>query len=151
MVIELQAALLLARLKAISHKEVAEIPDVEARYRAEAGTEKESELKQDIGDAAAMLSHRVSRYLKRTYARNLDYVTNWPDAYVYEFEMSERRLANKGEALTVSMANFVLHYALSVFYSNVSQVDLSNKHSLLTQAAETEIEKLIYTKLPPSV
>ena len=151
MVITLDAATLLARLKSISHREVAEIQDAEARYRAEAGTEKEAELKQDIRDGAAMCSHRVMRFLRRTYTRSIDNKYGWPTEFVYDLELSERRLANKGEALMTAMNDFVLHYALSKFYSNVSQIELSNKHSVLANEAAKNIDQLIYTKLPPSV
>lgn len=151
MVITLYAATLLARLKSISHREVAEIQDAEARYRAEAGTEKEAELKQDIRDGVAMCSHRVIRFLRRTFTRTVDNTPAWPESFVYDLELSERRLANKGDALETAMNDFVLHYALSKFYSNVSQIELSNKHSVLTNEAAKNIEQLLYTKLPPSV
>lgn len=151
MVVELKAQLLLIRLKSISHREVAEIPNVEARYRAEAGSEKEEDLKQCIIDGNAMCSHRVIRFLRRTYDNQVDNTPVWPDKFSYELELSERRLANKGGALQTAMADFVLHYALSEFYSHVSQGELSNKHSLLANAAAITIDNLLYTKLPPSV
>lgn len=151
MVIELNAALLLARLKSISHREVAEIPDVEARYRAEAGTEKEADLKQCIRDGNAKCLHKAIRFLKRTYTRGIDNTPDWPEAFVYELELSERRLASKGEPLKEAMENFVVEYALSKFYSNVSQMELSNKHSASALGLAKDIEDLLYTKLPPIV
>ena len=151
MVVELKAAVLLVNLKSISHREVAEIPDVEARYRAEAGSEKEADLKRCIIDGSAMCSHRVMRFLQRTYTTTVNNEPAWPLKFTYELELSERRLANKGDALETAMNDFVLHYALSKFYSNVSQMELSNKHSILTNDAALTIDKLLYTKLPPSV
>ncbi|MBR5660599.1 MAG: hypothetical protein IKW99_03520 [Bacteroidales bacterium] len=47
------------------------------------------------------------------------------------------------------MSSLVVHYALSRFYSNVSQPDLSNKHSLMAIDAGNEIDNLLYSKLPP--
>ena len=62
MLIVLSVEELMRDIKKKSHREVEErIADVEARYRAEAGTEKEDEITRCMGEAASALSHRRHR------------------------------------------------------------------------------------------
>jgi hypothetical protein len=151
MVITLYTAEIINSLRTISHREVAEIADVEARYRAEAGSEKTGEIYSCIEDAAARLSGRCARFLAGAYSTGKDNLHSLPAEYVFEFTLSERRAVNKAAPLTEAMDTFVVEYALSKFYSMVSQGDLSNKHSLLAIDAGNQIAQLLYTKQPPIV
>lgn len=151
MVITIYTAELVKRMKAVSHREVAEIADTEARYRAEAGTEKAGIIRLCISDAHARLKSRVLRFLEGSYTAASDNDLEIPTEYVYELIVSERRGVNKAEPLQAAMSDFAVEYALSKFYSTVSQTELSNKHSLLAIDAGNLIEQLLYYKQPPRV
>lgn len=151
MVIELYDDVLVKDMKTKSHYEVSEIPDAEARYRAEAGTEKEGEIHKCINEGASRLMHRCLRFLRNYYVDKRDNEEDPKTAYTYDFVLSERRSLGKAEPLAEAMNTFVVEYALSKFYATVSQGDLSNKHSLLAVDAGNRIDELLYYKLPPRV
>lgn len=150
MVIELYVSNLYNQIRAISHREVAEIPDVEARYRAEAGSEKQDDINHCIMDAAAKLEGRCARWLQESIINYADNTHSVPQSFYYEFSLSERRAVNK-DSLANAMNNFLLEYALSKFYSIVSQVELSNKHSLLALSEGKTLDEMLFTKHPPIV
>ena len=149
MVIRLYTEEIASEIREISHHEVAEIPDVEARYRAEAGTEKLTLIYRAISAATGRLIRRCSRFLKGGYTDDSDNAQPVPAEMVFDFSISERRAVGKAEILAKEMHNFIIHYALSQFYSDVSQGDLSNKHGLLAVESGNEIDTMLYSKLPP--
>lgn len=151
MVITLYFQELVNQMRAISHREVAEILDVEARYRAEAGSEKMDELRRCLDDASQKLSGLCARFLEESYTSEADNMLSVPVAYVFDLSFNERRGINKADALLNAMQNFMLEYALSKFYSIVSQGELSNKHSLLALEAGRALDELMYSKQPPRV
>ena len=152
MLITLSVEEILKDIKKKSHREVEErIPDVEARYRAEAGTEKEDEITRCMVEAASALSHRLHRYLRTWYQDEVDNQLAIPEAFVYDLSLSERRSEGKAQPLADFMHNFVVHLTLSRFYSTVSQQELSNIHSQLALDTAGMLEELIYTKKPPIV
>lgn len=151
MVITLYTEELVNRIRSISHREVAEIADVDARYRAEAGSEKMEEIYHCVDDAAGRLKARCFRFLKSEYTKRRDNVLDVPESYVFEFVLSERRAIGKADALLEAMYTFMAEYALSKFYSIVSVGELSNKHSLLALEAGNMIDSLLYVKQPPRV
>jgi len=151
MVITLNVEEIVSQLRAISHREVAAIEDPDARYRAEAGSEKLTEIYQCVWEAFARLSARCSRWLKATYQHTRDNVRDVPTAFTFEFVLSERRSINNTEPLMNEMHTFMVEYALSKFYSIVSQGELSNNHSLLAIEAGNNIDQILYTKQPPRV
>lgn len=134
-----------------SHYEVAEIQDVEARYRAEAGTEKQEEIMRCINEGIAQARHRCLRYLDETIVDRADNTMNIDEEHTFFFPISERRAIGKAEPLSAALHSFVVHYALSKFYSTVSQIELSNKHSLQAVEVGNDIDNLLYTKQPPRV
>ena len=149
MVITLYTEEIMSDLRGISHHEVAEIPDVEARYRAEAGTEKQHLIYKCVSEGVTRLARRCVRFLKGDYKTEADNAGDIPKSYSLEFAFSERRALNKADALAETMHFFVLHYALSDFYSDVSQGELSNKHSLMAVEAGNGLDALLYHKQPP--
>lgn len=151
MVITLYAEEIVNSIRTISHREVAAIEDPDARYRAEAGSEKLAEIYDCMWQAFARLSARCSRWLKATYQHKKDNVREVPTAYSFEFILSERRSINNTEPLLNEMHNFMVEYALSKFYSTVNQGELSNKHSLLAIDAGNTIDQILFTKQPPRV
>lgn len=151
MVITLTTEEILNRVRTISHDEVAAIADVEARYRAEAGTEKMKEIHDCIKEAHGRLVHQCRRFLRNTNAQGANNTGTLPQTYTFDFILSERRNLGNGEPLAEVMNTFMVEYALAKFYSVVSQGDLSNKHSLLAIDAGKELDVILYTKLPPRV
>lgn len=150
MLITLSVAEIMRDIKKKSHREVEEkIPDVEARYRAEAGTEKEDEITRCMVEAASALSHRMHRYLRTWYQDEVDNQLAIPEAFVYDLSFSERRAEGKAQPLTDYMHNFIVHLTLSRFYSTVSQQELSNIHSQLALDTAGLLDDMIYTKKPP--
>lgn len=151
MVITIYTERLISRIKEISHREVEVIEDDDARYRAEAGTDKLSDIRHCIADAAKRLDGRVSRFLKGAYPTARDNRRDtFPTSYIYEFVLSERRGIGKADGLEEAMETFLVEYSLSKFYSTVSQGELSNKHSLLAIDAGNIIEEMLFTKRAPS-
>ena len=151
MVVELYVQEILSNLRAVSHREVAGIENVDARYRAEAGSEKMDDIYRCIFDAAKRLGSRCFRFLDDAYIPNFDNASNFPEKITYDFNFSERRAINKAVPLEEAMHTFILEYALAKFYSIVNQSELSNKHSLQAIDAGNVLDELLYTKKPPRV
>ena len=147
----LDVAELLFDIRNKSHEECASITDVEARYRAEAGRHKDEELFRSLVEVNSSLTRLVRRYLKEFITTEADNNAAIPDSFIYEFEISQRRSSNLTQPMADAMHSYLVHYTLAKFYATVSQTDLSNKHSTLTQAAATEVEELLYTKNPPTI
>ncbi len=134
-----------------SHQDTADISDVEARYRVEAGTHKTEELRRCLLEVSSTLTRRVSRYLVDYYRQLADNNLHLPETLVYDFDFSERRMINKAQPLSDAMHAFIVHYALAKYYATVNHTELSNKHSTLTQDASAALDEIIYTKRPPIV
>lgn len=149
MILSLSIPVLLKDIKQKSHYEVSNITDAEARYRAQAGTEKEDEIYRSMVEVASSLKHRLRRYLDESYQEEADDQVAIPDSFIYCLSVSDRRADNLLQPLTDAAHNYVVHYTLSKFYSSVSQGELSNKHSKETADAAKTIDELIYTKQPP--
>ena len=150
MVITLKYANILNDMKAKSQLEVANIADPDARYRAQVGTEKTVEIQRCISRAVNLLAHQCRRFLVNTYTESATDDISVPEQYVFEFSMSERRMVGATEPLQEEMHAFSVHYALAQFYSSVSQQELSNIHSKLTQEAQVNIMAILYHKNPPT-
>lgn len=152
MTITLNTSVLLSDIRRISLLELEGIADVEARYRAEAGTEKEDVLRECISAARTRLERRCLRFLDNSYVDEATSGKSTDSTFVFEFAMeSSRRADGKTFPLADAMHDFIVEYALARFYSTVSQGDLSNKHSLLALEAGREFDELLHTKLPPRV
>lgn len=151
MTIELQLEHLVKDIRKRSHHEVSAITDAEARYRAEAGTEKMQEITRCVGEGVQRLASRCRRYLDHYPSSVADDAPGEPQTYVFEFRMSERRALGKTEPLTKAMHDFVVEYALAKFYSTVSQSDLSNKHSLEAIETGNQLDAILLEKLPPTL
>ena len=149
MTIYLNVSELLFDIRNKSHEECANIADVEARYRAEAGHHKDDELLRSMTEVTSRLAKLVRRYLNSFFQNGAENNVNIPEAYVYDLDFSPRRSAGKAQPLADLMHSYVVHYTLAKFYATVSQGDLSNVHSMLAQDAGNEIEALIYDKKPP--
>lgn len=151
MVITLYTEEIVSDLKGISHHEVAEIPDIEARYRAEAGSEKTHLIYKCISEGITRLARRCQRFLNGNYIMNSDNALAIPDSFTFDLRFSERRAVGKGATLAETMHGFALQVALSQFYSDVSQSALSDKHGLMAAEMGNELDTLLYSKMPPIV
>ena len=134
-----------------SHEECAEIADAETRYRAEAGTHKNEELFRCLAEVGTALARTCIKYLDNYYQEEADDTLALPEALVYDLDFSERRAEGKAQPLADAMHSYAVHYTLAKYYATVSQGELSNKHSLLTNNAATAIKELLYTKKAPIV
>ena len=151
MTITIEFDALLKDFKEKSHLEVAVIADHDARYRAEAGTEKIAEIKRDLGEGARLLEGRCARFLSGDMPESANNAVPSDSSYIYVFDFTERRGYANAEALSALIESFIVHYALSKFYASVSQAELSNKHSTIALEASNNIDILLYTKHPPRI
>ena len=151
MIISLSISEILASIKRKSHYEVSGIADAEERYRVQAGTEKETEIFELILRVASTLNHRLRRFLRESYQEENDNRQAIPEAFVFDLDVTDRRSDNLGQSLTDAMHNYVVHYTLSKYYADVSQGELSNKHSAEAIEYGNLIDRIIYTKQPPII
>lgn len=151
MTITIQTAPVILSVRQKSHLGVQDIQDPVARDNARAGMDKIDEITRCIREGFGQLQRRVSRFLARDYTVEADNISRMPAAYVYEFRVSDRRGANKAEALEEAMTNFVVQLALAKFCATVNQTERSNQHSLQALDYGNQIDELLYTKLPPRV
>lgn len=151
MVVRIYTNEIINQVKLTSHNEVSAITDVDARYRAQAGSDKTEEINRCVQESLSRLSSRCSRFLLATHKADATNVMHLPEYLDYELVLSERRERSKTDDLTNAMHHFCAEYTLAKFYSLVSQGELSNKHSLLAIDAGNEIDKMLYTKQPPRV
>lgn len=122
----------------------------DARYRTEAGTDKNDELARCVISSAASLAKRLKRYLVIYKALSSDDILAVPEAYTYELEFADRRLDGKAAPMAARMHDYMVHLTLAKYYATVNQGDLSKVHSLAAVDAEKDIEEMIYHKQPPT-
>lgn len=151
MVIKLYTQELLKDIRTKSHQEVAGIEDVEARYRAEAGSEKMEDIVRCVGEGIGKLRHRCIRFLREEITEISDNLSALPDEIIVDLSLSERRAIGKSDPLKTAMHSLIVEYSLAKFYSDVNQIDLSNKHSAQALDADRQIDELLYSKVPPRV
>lgn len=151
MTITFTAAELQKVMRQMSHLEVQDIKDVEARDNARAGLDKIEEVNRCLAHGFAQVRRKCWRWLNDDDTSTKGRVYIRPGDTEYNLNLSERRGLDKAEALASAMERLILEYALSEFYSTVNQVELSKKHSLLALDAGNELDELLYTKKPPRV
>ena len=151
MLIVLNVQGLLKDIKSKSHYDVSSVTDAEARYRIEAGTEKEDEILRTMAEVATSLSRRLRRFLESGYQMIASDRVSLPEDFTWELDISERRANNLMQPLADAAHSYIVHYTLAKFYSTVSAVELSNIHSTWTAEAAEAIDELIYSKQEPPV
>ncbi len=151
MKIILNVSELLFDIRNKSHEECAEITDAEARFRAEAGNHKNEELFRCLAEVGTALARTCIKYLDNYYQEEASNALDLPEALVYEFDFSERRADGKAQPMADAMHSYCVHYTLAKYYATVSQGELSNKHSLLTNEAAGAIRELMMYKKAPIV
>jgi hypothetical protein len=151
MTITFTTANIQASLRQISHLEVQDIPDAEARDNARAGLDKIDEVNRCLAHGFAQVRRRCWRFLADDDTNSKTRVYIIPGNTVFNLNLSERRMLDKAEAISSAMEKLAIDYALSMFYSSVNQPELSKKHSLAAVDAGTELDELLYAKKPPRV
>ena len=121
----------------------------EVKYRVEAGSEKNDQLKREIITVSSVLTRTLSRYLADDDRAEADNMLGLSAELTWKLNLSERRTVGKAQPLTDACHDYMVHYVLARYYKSVNAGELSNKHSLLTADAAKEIEQLLYTKTPP--
>ena len=143
---------LLHNIRTKSHLELTLVPS-EERYRYEVGTEKMDEVNRDIVESFAILQETLSRFLK--IEEDLGDVTTdeatLPEQLILDFQDSERRTAGRGQTIADSALAYLTDATLARFYSSVSNLDLSEKHTKAAAASLEFLRKLFFTKLPPAL
>lgn len=132
-----------------SHLDVSSISDAEARYRAEAGTEKMDEVERCIINAASSLATLVQDYLHPDFTATGTNGATLPQILVYELMFSERRQSGKAKPLAAAMHSYLVNMTLFIFYQSVGQVDIANKRNALAASDAAVITNLVYSKMPP--
>lgn len=150
--IVLETEELLIDIRTKSHEECANtITEVEARYRTEAGNHKNEEIYRCLLESASALSRILARFLHSDNTWEADDTANITDGFQYDFDVSERRMDGKSQALADAMHSYIVHDTLRRFYGTVSAADLATKHTALAQEAEAAIKEMMYSKKPPII
>lgn len=139
-------------IKNKSHNEVSSIENVDERYAAEAGSEKDSEISRCIIEAEASVRMMCGRFLKRITEivdKDSDLPEKVPASYEYEFVDNARRQDNRGKAIADGIHSAIVSMALSKFYVSVNQMELAKTHDALAASGIQLLEKMLYEKLPP--
>ena len=132
-----------------SHLETASITDAESRYLIEAGTEKTDEIMRGISEAFSFLRSVFLRFLAPDCASSTDNLPLDDEVLVMDLDLSARRRTNRMQQLADMSHSYIVDRTLAKFYSSVSQSDLSAKHDKAAQATLSDIQALLYSKLPP--
>ena len=151
MTVTLYISELLYDLKNKNDLEVSALPDAEIRYRVQAGSEKDDELKRDIIEATAHLSSELSRFLTHRYYTDSDNIIGLPDAIVFDFAPNERRHINKIPAVADMLHSIIVNMAMGRYYQSVSMADLAKERESRAALDLKTIQTLIYEKLPPPI
>ena len=134
-----------------SHLEVASITDAEARYRAEAGTDKGEEVERALTSSRAALDQLLFKYLVPDQDGEGSNDPGFPQYFTYTLRLSERRGAGKAQALADTMHSYLVNLTLAKFYHSVAQEQLASMREGLATADAQLLTKLINTKQPPYI
>ena len=142
---------LIKDLKEKSHLEVASIADPAVRYKLEAGTEKDPEIKRCLDEAATDLRGEIARFLAVDQTPSSNNALPTVSAYVYDLNLSSRRSSSKADALKNAFESYVVVRSLAKFHRSVGQAELSSMYESQALAQAQSINNLLYSKLPPQV
>ena len=163
MVITIGIKDLIFAIRDASHAEVASIKDADERYKATAGLEKLELIKQCILEAYATILITCSRFM--TGDTMTDFNPEVPDAtptidghtnigiddFTFTFDGGARRFGAKNMAIGNKLKEALKDYALSSFYTSVSQPGLSDAHNKRAVADIAELNTLLRSKRQPKL
>lgn len=148
--ITIQRAQVLADMKVTSHAEVASIEDAKARYKAEAGTEKNQQLHQCIVDAVADAESILRPFISGAATASADDAYSSTGDFTFTLEVTPRKAAGLAAPLARALHKFIVNVALSSFYRGVNQPGLAAAHDGARARDTQAIENLIYHRAAPS-
>ena len=156
MTIAIDTREMLFRVRRLSHDEVeATVPDPEAAYHMEAGSEKEDTVKDCLNRAWASVTALLEPFIDCDDAVEDTEVAygkvTLPDAYTIDLVTSERRLAGKEAMLTERISALLVDRTLGHFYTGNGQTELAQKWNALALADEEALVNAIHSKRPPKL
>lgn len=149
MIVTINYSEVLFDLQNKNREEVRGIEAPQARYLAEAGSDKTDEVARCIQEAVSNVEVMLQRFLKRRELENASDLLRNPDDILFEFEVSERRGSDKGKMIADTIHSLVVNLSLSKFYNTVNQAELAAKRDALAASDTVVINKLMFEKLPP--
>ena len=130
-------------------EEVRSIEEPQARYLAEAGSDKIDEVARCIQEAITNVTAMFLRFISAKENEGASDMLRNPDNVLLEFNVSERRGAGKDEMIADALHSLIVNLSLSKFYSTINQTELAAKRDTLAASDTAVINKLLYEKLPP--
>lgn len=149
MIVTINYSEVLFDLQNKNREEVRGIETPQARYLAEAGSDKTDEVARCIQEAVSNVEVMLQRFLKRREMENASDLLRNPDDILFEFEVSERRGSDKGKMIADTIHSLVVNLSLSKFYNTVNQAELAAKRDALAASDTVVMNKLMFEKLPP--
>lgn len=133
-----------------SHEECKAITGIEARYNAEAGTDRLELINRLFADVDSSLRSVCSRFLAEDYTKT---ATDIPDSgkadtLPYIFDLSPRRADGKAQ-LAELIHSYLVDSILGRFYVAVGQGEFAANHAKLGGEKAQEILSYLYTKQAP--
>lgn len=130
-------------------EEVRFIQEPQARYLAEARTDKSDEVSRCIKEAFSQVASLYVRFVKNDFdADATDDLGSIEDLSLV-LELSERRSYGKAQVIADTIHSLVVNHALSKFYNTIQQPDLAAKRAALAMEDTKLLNKLFFEKLPP--
>lgn len=140
---------LLQDIRMKSHLECETIPDVEERYKYEAGTEKRDEVSRSIIRAVATARGVLVRFLEPDFSDFASNLPEIPEEFCFQFHISERRLAGRTQQIADRLHSYIVDLTLGYYYTSCNKLDFAKTHTDMAAGECMQIESLLYTKLPP--
>lgn len=149
MEIQLNTKLILEEVRQKSHLNTRVIQDPEARLNARIGEEQMDEVERCLLEANGDLKDICARWLSPDMEPISDDSLGLPEFFVYTFLMTPRRAANKGEALTQRMHEFLVSSTLERYYTTALIPDLAKVYTESTRDVIDNLVNTLHFKLPP--
>ena len=133
-----------------SHSECANIADVEARYRAEAGNDRTELIGRFLGEATSELKSSISRWLTDEFSRTENNIPEDGDITL-QMELSQRRIDGKVSALKERAHAYLVERTLYRFYATAGQPELSAAYQRRSEDSIAAIEIIMFKKTQPMI
>ncbi len=128
------------------------VQDIGAKYLMETNSSEpippKGLLVQCIDEACARIVTFCGRFLEPAVEQNSDDKMGMGNVYVFRFDMSERRAANKARTMAMLMHSYVVNASLAKIFASLNTT-LANIHDTQSVADAQSINQLLRSKLPP--
>lgn len=132
-----------------NREEVRSIQEPQARYQAEAGSNKTDEVRRCLQEAFSQVESMYVRFINSSSDNDASNVLEEGDDRSLVFEVSDRRASGKSQVIADTIHSLIVNHALQKFYNTVQQPELAAKRNSLAEADASMLNKLLYEKLPP--